>query len=200
MRFAGNVIWFIFGGWLTALIWLLGAVVFAISIIGLPLTRAAIELAQLSAWPFGKDVVHIRELDERDDGMTQLTGAIGFIFNVLWAVTFGLALCLSHVVLGVLWCLTLVGIPFGLQHFKLAGLSLWPVGRRVVDIELANEMRQDRARTDLARYRSRDRSMAPAPAGDDEVEYDEAPAVASERRQLPRTRALPAGPKIEPRF
>ena len=66
MRLVGNILWFIFGGWYLALIWILGAVVFAISIIGLPLTRAAFEMAKLSALPFGKDVVHVRELDGKD--------------------------------------------------------------------------------------------------------------------------------------
>lgn len=75
MRFAGNVIWFLLGGAVTALLWLIGAVVFAITIIGLPLTRSAIEMAKLSAFPFGKDVVHIRELDGRDDPTTAVTGA-----------------------------------------------------------------------------------------------------------------------------
>lgn len=91
MRFAGNVIWFIFGGAVTALFWLLGAVVFALSIIGLPLTRSAIEMAKLSAWPFGREVVHVRELDGRElDFETATTGTIGFLFNILWAVTFGI--------------------------------------------------------------------------------------------------------------
>ena len=63
MRFFGNLLWFIFGGWYLALSWLVGALVFAITIIGLPLTRSAIEMAKLSAFPFGKDVLHIRDLD-----------------------------------------------------------------------------------------------------------------------------------------
>lgn len=63
MRFVGNTIWFVFGGAILAVIWLLGAVVFAVSIVGLPLTRAAIEMAKISAFPFGKTVVHVRELD-----------------------------------------------------------------------------------------------------------------------------------------
>lgn len=158
MRFAGNVIWFIFGGWYTALLWLLGAVVFAISIVGIPLTRAAVEMAKLSAWPFGREVVHVRELDGRQlDGTTAFTGTVGFIFNVLWAVTFGLALCISYIILGIVFCVTLIGIPFGLQAFKLAGISLWPIGRRVVTVELANVARTHKANEDFERYRSRSR-------------------------------------------
>lgn len=155
MRFAGNIIWFVLGGWLTAIVWLLGAAVFAASIVGLPLTRAAIEMAKLSAWPFGKDVVHIRDLDQKGlSATTAVTGAVGFVFNLLWAVTFGLALFLLYVFYGVLSCLTLIGIPFGLQAFKLAGISLWPVGRRVVTVELAQLARSEAAAQKLATYRT----------------------------------------------
>lgn len=154
MRFAGNVIWFVLGGWYIAFFWLVGAAVFALSIIGLPLTIAALQMASLSAWPFGKEVVHVRELD--DKGLTPgtaLTGTIGFIVNLVWAVTFGIVLFLAYLVAGILCCLTIIGIPFGLQAFKLAGISLWPVGRRVVPIEVARMARQANARGRLERYR-----------------------------------------------
>lgn len=154
MRFAGNVLWFIFCGAVTALLWLLGAALFAISIVGLPLTRAAVEMAKMSAWPFGKDVVHIRDLDQRDTSMTRATGAVGFVVNVLWACTFGIVLCLSYLLIGIVFCITIIGIPFGLQAFKLAGLSLWPVGRRVVPAELAAEMRIVNAKSALTKYRA----------------------------------------------
>ena len=80
MRFAGNVIWFVFGGLIISLTWLIGAVIFAIPIVTLPLSRAAIEMAKLSAWPFGKDVVHIRELDGKSGtAISAATGTVGFI-------------------------------------------------------------------------------------------------------------------------
>lgn len=80
MRFVGNVIWFVFGGAVLALIWLLGAVIFAVSIVGLPLTRSALEMAKMSAFPFGKTVVHVRELDGRVlSATTAATGTIRFI-------------------------------------------------------------------------------------------------------------------------
>lgn len=154
MRFAGNVIWFVLGGWYTALLWLAGAAVFAISIVGIPLTIAALQMARLSAWPFGKDVVHIRELDGKGlSATTAVTGTVGFIVNVVWACTFGIVLFFAYLLAGVLCCLTLIGIPFGLQSFKLAGISLWPVGRRVVPAELADLARNENARTKLAKYR-----------------------------------------------
>jgi len=154
MRFAGNVIWFVLGGGFLALIWLFGAVIFAISIVGLPLTRAAIEMAKLSAWPFGKEIVHVRELDAKGlDPVTMTTGTIGFIFNMLWACTFGITLFFGYLIAGVLNCLTIIGIPFGLMSFKLAAISLWPVGRRVVNKELARVAREENARDKLARLR-----------------------------------------------
>lgn len=153
MSFVGNVIWFVLFGWAIGLLWLVGAAVFAISIIGLPLTRAALEMAKLSAWPFGKDIVHVRELEGRDENVA--LGALGFIVNVIWAVTFGLALFVSYLFAGICCCITLIGIPFGLQAFKLAAISLWPVGRRVVTREVADMVRQDRASQQFAGYRKR---------------------------------------------
>jgi Predicted membrane protein len=156
MRFAGNVIWFVLGGAITALVWIVGAGLFAISIVGLPLTRAAFEMAKLSAWPFGKEVVHVRELDGVGvTRVTAVTGTIGFIVNVIWACTFGLVLFFMYIVAGVLNCLTIIGIPFGIQSFKLAGISLWPVGRRVVSLELAHVAREANARDQLAKIRAR---------------------------------------------
>lgn len=146
MRFVGNVIWFVFGGAVLALIWLLGAVIFAVSIVGLPLTRSALEMAKMSAFPFGKTVVHVRELDGRVlSATTAATGTIGFIFNVLWACTFGIVLFFGYIFAGIFNCLTIIGIPFGLQSFKLAAISLWPIGRRVVSLELADAARNRNA-------------------------------------------------------
>ncbi|MDX0640347.1 YccF family protein [Sinorhizobium medicae] len=154
MRFAGNVIWFVFGGWYIALLWLFGAGVAALTIVGLPLARAAIEMAKLSAFPFGKDVVHVRELEGKGTtAITALTGTIGFIVNIAWACTFGLFLFLGYLFAGVINCIFLITIPFGLQSFKLAGLSFWPVGRRVVPIELANEVRKRNAEKKLDKIR-----------------------------------------------
>jgi uncharacterized membrane protein YccF (DUF307 family) len=154
MRFAGNVIWFVLGGWYIALLWLLGAALFALSIVGIPLTIAALQMASLSAWPFGREVVHVRELDGRGvSATTAVTGTIGFIVNVIWALTFGWVLFLAYLFAGVLCCLTLIGIPFGLQAFKLAGISFWHAGRRIVTSELAALAREQAAKAKFASYR-----------------------------------------------
>ena len=153
MRFLGNILWFIFGGCYLALSWLLGALIFAITIIGLPLTRSAIEMAKLSAFPFGKDVIHVRDLDGKDDNA--LIGTVGFIFNILWCISFGWILFLMYLVAGVISCITIILIPFGLQSFKLAGISFWPVGRRVVSKEMADIARKDKAKKEFDNIRNK---------------------------------------------
>jgi uncharacterized membrane protein YccF (DUF307 family) len=171
MRFLGNILWFVFGGWYLALTWLLGAVIFAITIIGLPLTRAAIEMAKMSAFPFGKDVVHVREIDEKGvSATTATTGTIGFIFNVLWALTFGWILFLGYLFAGILSCITIILIPFGLQSFKLAGISFWPVGRRVVTKEMAKLVRERAAAKSLDKIQGTNSTDVVDVKGDDSNE------------------------------
>lgn len=157
LRFVGNVIWFVFcGGAVLALMWLLGAVIFALSIIGIPVSRAAFEMAKMSAFPFGKDVVHVRELDGKElSVVTATTGTIGFVANLIWIVTFGVWLFVGHLLAGILAFLTIIGIPFGLQSFKLAGLSLWPVGKRVVSIDIAKALAQRNAGNRIEQIRGR---------------------------------------------
>lgn len=155
MRFVGNIIWFVFGGALIAFTWLAGALVFALTVVGLPLARAAIEMAKLSAFPFGKDVIHVRELDGKGlSAKTAATGTIGFFMNVIWACSFGGILFLGYLVAGFVNCLTIIGIPFGIQAFKLAGISFWPVGRRVVTKEMAQVARMQNAADKLAKIRA----------------------------------------------
>jgi uncharacterized membrane protein YccF (DUF307 family) len=156
MRFVGNIIWFVFGGALLALMWLLGAVLFALTIVGLPLSRAAIEMAKLSAFPFGKEVIHVRELDGRGvNPVTALTGTIGFVVNIVWACTFGIGLFFGYLIAGVINCLFIITIPFGLQSFKLAGLCFWPVGRRVVSVEMAKIAREHNAQAKFDKIRAK---------------------------------------------
>jgi uncharacterized membrane protein YccF (DUF307 family) len=87
--------------------------------------------------------------------VTAITGTVGLIANIVWLLTFGWVLFVTHIVAGILTCLTIIGIPFGIQSFKLAGISLWPVGRRVVSIETARAVRQSNADAALARYRAK---------------------------------------------
>ena len=124
-----NILWFIFGGWLAGLAWLLAAVVLAVTIIGLPWAPAALRIAIFSFAPFGKRIVGHDELYGRGD---VIEPERDFLLNVVWFVFAGWWLAIGHVVIGVLQCVTLIGIPFGIQHFKLAAISFAPVGREVV--------------------------------------------------------------------
>jgi len=120
MRLLLNLLWFVFGGWISGTAWLLAGLVLAITIVGLPWTPAAFRIAGFSYWPFG------RVIADRDPGVT------GVLLNILWLVFAGWWLALQHLVLAVGLAVTIIGIPFAWQHVKLAALSLTPVGKEIV--------------------------------------------------------------------
>jgi uncharacterized membrane protein YccF (DUF307 family) len=121
MSFIGNLIWAIFGGLVLSLCYLLVGVVYCITIIGIPVGLQLFKLASLTLCPFGRNVV---------DCNGQLS-AWSICLNILWGVFGGIELALSHAVLGLIFCVTIVGIPFGMQHFKLALLALIPFGKEI---------------------------------------------------------------------
>jgi uncharacterized membrane protein YccF (DUF307 family) len=118
-----NVLWFIFGGWISGLAWIVAGVIMAITIIGLPWVPAAFRMASFSAWPFGRTVI------DRPGGQ-----GMSLLLNVIWFVFAGWWLALHHIVLAVPLALTIIGIPFAIQHVKLAVISLAPVGKTPVPI------------------------------------------------------------------
>ena len=122
MSFLGNLIWIIFGGLLMSLGYLLAGVVYCITIIGIPVGVQLFKLASLTLCPFGRNVI------DRNGQMS----AWSIFLNILWIVFGGIEIALSHVVLGLIFCITIVGIPFGLQHFKLALLALMPFGKEIL--------------------------------------------------------------------
>lgn len=130
MRLILNILWFVLGGWVSGLLWILSGLLLAITIIGLPWALAAFRIAGFSAWPFGRQVVSRADLGESDLG----TGPFGLLLNIIWFVLGGWYLAIHHILLGVGLCVTIIGIPFGLQHLKLAMISLAPVGKTVVRI------------------------------------------------------------------
>ena len=130
MTFLLNLLWFIFGGWISGTLWLLAGVILAITIVGLPWTPAAFRIAGFSYWPFGREVVDRRLVARRGDLGTGLTGDL---MNVVWVVFAGWWLALHHLALAVGLAVTLIGIPFAWQHLKLAWLSLAPIGKAVVE-------------------------------------------------------------------
>jgi len=130
MSSLGNVIWFVLGGVLVALVWLIFAALFAITIIGLPIARACLEFAKLSAFPFGKAVIRDTELKGADN-VSGLSKTISLVLNILW-IPVGVTLALVYLAWGILACCTIVGIPAGIVCVRTAKFVLFPVGARVV--------------------------------------------------------------------
>ena len=123
MNLFGNIIWLIFGGLMAALGYLLGGIVLCITVIGVPWGLQCFKLAGVVLWPFGKKVV--RDSDN--------VGCLNILFNLIWILCGGLYTAIVHTVMGAILCLTIIGIPWGKQHFKLVEISLMPFGRRIVD-------------------------------------------------------------------
>ena len=116
-----NILWFIFGGFISGTAWLLAGCLLAITIVGLPWTPAAFRLAGYSYAPFGKRLVETN------------TGVSSTLLNILWFLLAGWWLALHHVVLAIPLGLSIIGIPFAWQHVKLAAASLTPVGKAVIE-------------------------------------------------------------------
>ena len=121
MRLLLNVLWFVLGGWISGSLWLLAAVILAITVIGLPWAPAAARMAAFSYWPFGKTIV------DRDTGPTSL------LLNIVWFVLAGWWLAIHHIVLAAALAVTIIGLPFAFQHLKLAMVSLAPVGKTIIE-------------------------------------------------------------------
>ena len=119
MKTLGNIIWFFFGGLAGAIGYFLAGVLFCVTVIGVPVGLQCFKLASLALLPFGKE---IRQGDS----------AFSFIVNVIWFLICGLWMAIAYAVLGLIYCVTVIGIPFGRQCFKLARLSLSPFGARIV--------------------------------------------------------------------
>lgn len=117
-----NVLWLIFGGIFTAIEYLIASLLMMITIIGIPFGLQTLKLAGLALWPFGKEIQTV----------PQSGGCLSIAMNVLWIFLGGIWICLSHLLFGAFLCITLIGIPFGLQHFKLAAVALAPFGKRIV--------------------------------------------------------------------
>ena len=144
MRTVLNILNFVLGGFATTLGWLLTTVLSVALVITLPLTRSCWEITKLSLIPWGNEAVHVDELNP--DSKNTLMNAGGTVLNVLWFVLFGWWLCVMHIVAGIAQCITIIGIPTGIANFKIAAIAVWPVGRRVVSVEVARAAREANAR------------------------------------------------------
>lgn len=121
MNLLGNLIWLIFGGLAAALGYIFGGFVLCLTVIGIPFGLQCFKIAGLVLWPFGKTVINNSSSD----------GCLSLLFNIIWILTGGLYTAVVHLVFGFLLTLTIIGIPFAKQHFKLAGISLAPFGKSI---------------------------------------------------------------------
>lgn len=121
MNLLGNLVWLLFGGILTFVEYLIASLILMITIIGIPFGLQTLKLAGLALWPFGKEVTT----------SPQAGGCLSVLMNVIWILVGGIWICLTHLVFGLFLCVTIIGIPFGLQHFKLANLALTPFGKHI---------------------------------------------------------------------
>ena len=150
MRGVLNFLWFVLGGVLMGLAWWLAGIVAYITIIGIPWGNACFVMGQFSFFPFGKEAISRRELHQADDIGT---GALGTIGNVIWFIFAGLWLALGHIACAIANFVNIIGIPFGIQHLKLAGIALAPIGKTVVTNEVAAAARAAAATATVAELR-----------------------------------------------
>ena len=121
-NFLGNIVWLIFGGLLAALGYFVGGFVLCATIVGIPWGLQCLKLARLVLWPFGKKVI--------SDGSD--VGCLNLVCNIIWILCGGLYTAMVHLVMGFILYITIIGIPWARQHFKLVEISLMPFGKRIV--------------------------------------------------------------------
>lgn len=119
MNFIGNIIWLVFGGVVAAFLWLLAGLALCLTIVGIPFGIQCFKIAQFVLWPFGRQI--------EVGGF----GVGGLLLNIIWIIFLGWELAVTHLTIGILFCITIVGIPFGIQHFKFAQLGLIPFGAKI---------------------------------------------------------------------
>ena len=117
-----NLLWLIFGGIFIVIEYFVASIVLFITIIGIPFGLQTLKIAELAFWPFGREARHTESS----------LGCLSTVMNVIWILTGGLWICISHLAFGVVLCISIIGIPFGIQHFKLASLALTPFGREII--------------------------------------------------------------------
>ena len=121
MKFLGNILWFVLGGFIVSIYYFIVGLLFCITIIGIPFGLQLIKLAGFALWPFGHEIQ-----SDTNDG-----GCLSIFMNVIWILVGGIEIAMLHLTFGVFLCITIIGIPFGLQHFKMTLLALVPFGKKV---------------------------------------------------------------------
>lgn len=122
MKFIGNILWLILGGLLVSLYYFLVGLIFCITIVGIPFGIQLMKMGVFALWPFGSEAQ-----PDTNDG-----GCLSIIMNVIWILVGGIEITMLHLSFGLFCCITIVGIPFGVQHFKMALLALMPFGKKIV--------------------------------------------------------------------
>ena len=121
MKGIGNILWLILGGLVAALIYFLVGVVLFCTIIGIPFGIQLFKLGEYALWPFGRELVN----------QPGEPGCVSVVMNLLWILLGWWEVALVHLVCGLVFCITIVGIPFGLQHFRMGLQSVFPFGKEV---------------------------------------------------------------------
>ncbi|AGH81477.1 hypothetical protein PCNPT3_07695 [Psychromonas sp. CNPT3] len=151
MRTIANLIWFLLGGVIMGLAWWFFGLLAFISIVGIPWGRSCFVIANFSFFPFGKEAISRDELTLNEDVGT---GNFGMLGNVLWFIFAGFWLAIGHLFSAVACFVTIIGIPFALQHLKLAGISIAPIGKTIVSKEVAAAARYGNAHIKVQKLRS----------------------------------------------
>jgi uncharacterized membrane protein YccF (DUF307 family) len=134
MRAIGNLFWFVLGGFFMGLGWWIVGCLAYLSIVGIPWGRACFVIGEFAFFPFGKTAIDRRALTKREDIGTSELGTLG---NIIWFIFAGIWLAIGHLFSALACFVTIIGIPFGLQHVKLAAISLAPIGKTIVSNEEA---------------------------------------------------------------
>lgn len=121
MKTLGNIIWLLFGGFFIALEYFIAGFLLLITIVGIPFGIQSFKLGVFAIWPFGSHVV------EKETG----SGCLNLVMNIIWIIIGGIPITLTHLFWGIILCITIVGIPFGKQHFKMIPLAFLPFGKEV---------------------------------------------------------------------
>jgi uncharacterized membrane protein YccF (DUF307 family) len=122
MKILGNLIWLIFGGIIIAVEYFVGSLLLMITIIGIPFGLQTLKMGWLALWPFGRT----------SSVQSRASGCLYIFMNILWLLCGGICIAITHAFFGVLLCITIIGIPFGKQHFKLTEVAINPFGRDIV--------------------------------------------------------------------
>ena len=121
MNFLGNIVWLIFGGFITGLGYIIGGLVTCLTIVGIPFGLQAIKIGVAALTPFGTDIKPMEDANR----------PLRVIFNIIWLILFGWEIAIAHLVHGVILAITIIGLPFAKQHFKLISLALFPFGQEL---------------------------------------------------------------------